>query len=503
MSASKMSVPKRKLVAPAGAVGRETEPAYATGKLYWSLIKANVSLKALETCKDGKGLFTRGDQIRELVEKHHAMLSALSDVTFFPKKTTLQDAIEEANKDLENKLLPGAASDRIKLARAEAYAIKSMMLDIAQAAKSIVSGAKISPAVHALIKKFKLSKGEAAKPIWGVPSLPLVSPVRPMRKLDDAFVLDHDRSSIDACSTLAWSSPKSTSFASETLQASAPRVSEPSSSSSGESAAVQVSAASLQKSESALSLADRLFPLDLDDDMGDSQSSGVDIVEVVKNLKPSAADLAPAVPSKKRNFYELLGLKDPGETKKPGPNGFVIVVSSSGEHETDEPNIIFLNKDRIEAAAKAREAAAAAAKEEKKVQAKAKAQAKKAAKAKRAPAAKAQSAPAAQAKSEASPKARAPPPAALAAAVSPSAASAPDVPPYRRILVISAAKGTIRSYLTGLDTQNKRKLITELTAKHNPQHRALMEALKVRIESGKWTKDQAVAWRDSQIIRAS
>jgi hypothetical protein len=118
MLVPKMSVPRRD-------AGRETEPARATGKLCWSLIKANVSMKGLEACKDGKGLFTRsGDQIKDLVEKHRAMLGAMSDVAFFPKKTTLQDAIEKANKDLEHKLLQ-QGSGRIKLARAEAHMLSN------------------------------------------------------------------------------------------------------------------------------------------------------------------------------------------------------------------------------------------------------------------------------------------------------------------------------------------------------------------------------------------
>lgn len=75
MLVPKMSVPKRKMLAPAS---RETEPAHATGKLYWSLIKANVSMKALDARKDGKGLFTRsGDQIGDLVEKHRVMLGSI------------------------------------------------------------------------------------------------------------------------------------------------------------------------------------------------------------------------------------------------------------------------------------------------------------------------------------------------------------------------------------------------------------------------------------------
>jgi hypothetical protein len=51
-------------------------------------------------------------------------VEAMSDVTFFPKKTTLQDAIEKASEDLEHKLLQ-QGSGRIKLARAEAYMLSN------------------------------------------------------------------------------------------------------------------------------------------------------------------------------------------------------------------------------------------------------------------------------------------------------------------------------------------------------------------------------------------
>ena len=115
-------------------------------------------------------------------------------------------------------------------------------------------------------------------------------------------------------------------------------------------------------------------------------------------------------------------------------------------------------------------------------------------------AAKAKDAPAAKAKSKSQPKAKAKAAAAVAPAAPEVVASPADVLPYRNVRITSATKGTVRSYLTGLDSENKRKLITELTAKQNPQHRGLLEALKLRIESDKMTKQQAVEWRDTQIL---
>ena len=204
----------------------------------------------------------------------------------FRKKTTLQAAIEEANVDLDHKLLQGSAADRIKLARAEAYAIKCMMLDITQSSRSVVSGSKISAAVHALIKKFKNSK-DNSKPGWGVPSLPVTSPVRPMKSFEDTRAHEAAQPTSDPsssscnCSAVADSvaDSNSSSFESNVCMSSG---------------SVHSENPITQRSASQISLVDRLFPLELDEAM-DSQGSGVDIVAVTRNVPHSTIDKLHAI----------------------------------------------------------------------------------------------------------------------------------------------------------------------------------------------------------------
>ena len=71
-------------------MGRETEPKGTTGEQYAKLIKSNVHFQDLNQAKDGKGLFAREDSnIRQLVEKHHLLISSMAEITWHPKKTTL------------------------------------------------------------------------------------------------------------------------------------------------------------------------------------------------------------------------------------------------------------------------------------------------------------------------------------------------------------------------------------------------------------------------------
>ena len=100
-------------------------------------------------------VYSARDNIRALVDQYYDMMNAFTDVTWYPKKTTIQEAIELCNKDLEGKLLQGKEADKIAKVRAEAYAVKSMFLEIINAEKSTSTGEKLSSNMAALVKKFK------------------------------------------------------------------------------------------------------------------------------------------------------------------------------------------------------------------------------------------------------------------------------------------------------------------------------------------------------------
>ena len=199
----------------------------------------------------------------------------------------------------------------------------------------------------------------------------------------------------------------------------------------------------------------------------------------------------------KVDFYKLLGLQRPGKKPKvvkPGPNGFVVEVTSDGERETDEPNLVFLNRGELAQFQKDKEAAQAEAKElakeKKKAKAKERAAKKKNAKSLDPPKAE-------QSKSK---KIETPGPAQHEPGQS---AQGSAMPHYRDVRVTTAKTGVVRSYLTGLDISGKRVLITELTEKNNGQHIELMTKLKSLIQEGNWAKAQAVAWRDDQKSKSS
>lgn len=476
-------LPKRLL----GHPSRETEPSNASGPMYWSLIKANISMKYLEQCKDGLGLFSRhGCCIRDQVNVHHKVLNAISDVTFYPKKTTLQLAIEEGNRELDNKMLVGSGSDRIHKARAEGYALKLMMLEIQNVAKSTVSGNKLSPELLSLIRKYKSQKDPVAC-ILASPS------TQAMRKL----LLERRRQKVaEDTSNPLPALPAADSFDSTCGSKRSETPKSPVKAIAWEIEAEssrQFTATALPADSSSAPKLGNMFGIEWSSDEEENDSQCVDVMKVAMDVPKIGSQ---SVSGQKRNYFEMLGLKVPGPAerappsimvRKPGPNGFVMLETSQGDVETDEPNLFFLNQDKIEVAAKAREAAEMAAKEEKKVKAKAKAAAKKAAKKTAAqPAPK----PKAQAKAKAKGKAK-------AAAVIPAAIDA-SLPYFRDISITTTTKGVIRSYITGINQTNARALITEITAKRNPQHKTLMETLKQRVETLNWNKDQAVEWRNSQ-----
>lgn len=491
---SEMSVPHRKSYSE-GSLGyrpvssREKEPGNVSGETYWMLMKGNIPLKSLAAAKDGQGLFTRpGANIRALVDDNYDMINAFADVTWFPKKTTIQDALELCNKDLEGKLLQGKEADRITKVRAEAYAVKSMFLEVINAEKSTSTGEKLSSKMAALVKKFKS--------IRKVKEVLAVSPFLGRVKANIAA----------ARQTAATMLPTEdvSPVRSKDMKTPSP-VRQP----IWEESDVSVLAEAMTVSKPTTSLADRLFPLEFDvmDSQG-SNCSGPDVAELVKksaDLTCSSGSIdMPAV--KNVDFYKLLGLEPPSKRQKvlkPGPNGFVVELTPDGEIETDEPNLLFVNRDMLVEFEKKTVAALAEAKqkanEKKKLKAKEKADQKKNEKL--------------QEKSE-NQKKKQPQKVENNAneKVENIAKKRPEVLQpqeehadgrhYRNINLTSAFKGVVRSYLTGIDKSGKRSLITELTAKNNPQHKELMTRLKSLLEEGNWTKAQAVIWRDSQKVNS-
>ena len=164
---SNMSIPRRGLstscdssskVALGSDLLRECEPSHVDGLTYFKVLKATVPLEALSEAKDGNGLFTRkGSDTRSNIDKYHSFLDAITDVTWYCKKTTLQDCIEQLNNDLAKQFLQGTAVQQNIKARAEAYAIKAMLLDIMRTSKVTKSGVKLGNSLLLLVKKFLAS----------------------------------------------------------------------------------------------------------------------------------------------------------------------------------------------------------------------------------------------------------------------------------------------------------------------------------------------------------
>ena len=433
-----MSVPHRKQdsggLDKRPIVSREKEPAHISGETYWLLMKGNISLKSLADAKDGKGLFTRpGDNIRALVDQYYDMMNAFTDVTWYPKKTTIQEAIELCNKDLDGKLLQGKEADKITKVRAEAYAVKSMFLEIINAEKSTSTGERLSSNMAALVKKFKGSR--KLKDVLS--SSPFLCRVKAgiasgKRKAEAPLpIMDEEPKSADKP---LWKTPS---------PIRQPNWNEPD---------VLPSTAGEVVVSQGKSLADRLFPLDLERlESQDSLGSGPDIADIVQGVVAAKASSSSVdIPQLcKVDFYELLGLQRPGKKAKvvkPGPNGFVVEVTSDGERETDEPNLVFLNRGELAQFQKDKEAAQAEAKElakeKKKAKAKERAAKKKNAKSLDPPKAK-------QSKSK---KIETPGPAQHEPGQS---AQGSAMSHYRDVRVTTAKTGVVRSYLTALDVRQK------------------------------------------------
>ena len=265
--------------------------------------------------------------------------------------------------------------------------------------------------------------------------------------------------------------------------------------------------------------------------ISDSQESGVDLAEVsaasMQGLSgQSQSSQVPVVfcPGPPIDYWAALGLKKPSVSssavdRKLGPRGFIVEIDAQGiERETDVPNLLFENASLIqshekqvaEEKAKA-EADKVEAKKQKALDRKNKLAAEKKAKADvrhSSPAAEVKDLPKgeispqgfhegrdrkakANAKAEAKTRAK-------AKASSSSSVHAPSGLHFRNIRVTKPKKGNVRTYITGLNHQGERVLITELTAKHTPHHEALMLSLKQLVETHNWSKEQAVSWRDDQ-----
>ena len=84
---------------------------------------------------------------QDRIEQHFEVLNAISDLTFFPKKTSIAECLLEFDKYLKQ---------RLKLDyRQEAYAVKSMFLHVTSLSFQVTSGVKLRPGVLALCKKFR------------------------------------------------------------------------------------------------------------------------------------------------------------------------------------------------------------------------------------------------------------------------------------------------------------------------------------------------------------
>ena len=182
-----------------------------------------------------------------------------------------------------------------------------------------------------------------------------------------------------------------------------------------------------------------------------------------------------------------------------GPNGFQLAIFGPNDSvETEMPNVPLPIvsrevQDQLVAAAKAKAKAKGKAKAKAKASPKASPKGKAKAKAKASPKGKA------KAKAKAKPQAKAK---AQGKAQAQPQAHAQDAlfRHFTDIRLTSAFSGTIRTYITGKNAEGKKQLITELTARHNADHRALMEELKLLVEENNFSKEEAKEWRDSKIL---
>ena len=151
-----MSIPRRQSTMP---VERESEPAGVTPAMYKEMFASCISYEIISEAKDGKGLFQRpGKTQRDMIGRFYLLLDSLSNITWYPKKTTLQDAFKLTDEHYKYGLTEKVEGSKGERIRAEAYAIKSMFLDITNTAKHMKTGERLPEALQKLVVKFKTKK---------------------------------------------------------------------------------------------------------------------------------------------------------------------------------------------------------------------------------------------------------------------------------------------------------------------------------------------------------
>ena len=92
---------------------------------------------------------------QENIEVFKDLLEQLLRICMHPKKTTLISALEKFNVHFENTIYTGSAEQKDKIARADAYMLKQMVMEIENAAKHAKTGQKLSPGLHDLLRIFR------------------------------------------------------------------------------------------------------------------------------------------------------------------------------------------------------------------------------------------------------------------------------------------------------------------------------------------------------------
>ena len=266
-------------------------------------------------------------------------------------------------------------------------------------------------------------------------------------------------------------------------------------------ASISVSSSVMEKV--ATPLTDRLSPPDIEDGLLLSQDSNtldahaivqdamasvrLDNAEASSGTKTLTMKPASVVSNITKDFRALFGLT-PSPKQQPkrhlGPNGFVMAEINGQLVETDEPNLLFANAAFLQEKELERVNLEAQKLAEKKKAKAAAAAAKK------------------QAKAKAKTKAKSSPSVDAEAPVNPELLQIhPCGKYYINLKLTTAVTGICRTYLTGVASDGKRRLITELTKAHNPEHVAVMQILQNLVSAENFTKEQAVAWRNSQQVQ--
>ena len=131
---------------------REKEPSHVCFQDYEKVFKLFVSPAMVAAAKEGKAIFNvPGADVRARVESHAELLDKLTDVTFYPKKMALINALLAFNVFHENKLKINA--------RTEAYALKEMFLCVLETSKSTISGNRLQTGMKQLVAKLSKKDG--------------------------------------------------------------------------------------------------------------------------------------------------------------------------------------------------------------------------------------------------------------------------------------------------------------------------------------------------------